>query len=166
MRAHARRIGLLIAAVAVTGVGLPSKGGTAGTDPTPPSTVPDKPFGQPTYLIHAIGHGTTSGDVVDDFLAVYNQEPDGEGHFLTADGSGGTVGWASDYHSGPYDKPSDVCAAAAGRLPKGNPVIGGFGGYFSIDCSLYDPSLTVPATTEAPDTTLSGKSTDTTTVDT
>lgn len=165
-RSPTLRIASLLLAVAASTVALPTTT-RAGTTPTPPTTTPDVTYNPPVFLIHVTGHGTTSGDVVDDFIAIYNAEPDGEGHFLTADGFGGTIGWGSDFHSGPYGTATAVCDAAAGKFVQGSPVVGGMGPYDSIDCSIYDPSLTVPPSTDPPDTTSPDQSTpDTSTPDT
>jgi hypothetical protein len=119
----------VLAAVVPTTTAGPARAGTED---------PDKPFSTPQYLIHITGHGTTSGDVKDDALVIFPTEPDGEGHFLSADGSGGTIGWGSDFHSGPYNKPSEVCAAAGAKLdPSG--YIGSLSGINGVDCNSLKP---------------------------
>lgn len=97
----------------------PTPTATTPTTTTPPVSTYDydKPFRNPQYLIHATGHGTTSGNVVDDFYFLYTTPPDAQGNFLIPDGSGGTFGYSSDYHSGPYTTPRQVCSVVAGRLP-------------------------------------------------
>ncbi|TMC47448.1 MAG: hypothetical protein E6J20_19610 [Chloroflexi bacterium] len=94
---------LVVALAAVTTVRA------AGTDY-------DKQFGRPQYLIHATGHGTTQGGEKDDFYLLYPEQPSGaNGSFTEPDGSGGTVGYSSDFHSGPFSTPRAVCQAAQGR---------------------------------------------------
>jgi hypothetical protein len=168
----ARRGGVraAMAMVLVCGcVGLAS--GTVRAQPDP-----DEPFSQPQYLIHITGHGTTSGDVKDDALVLHPSEPDPNGNFLIADGSGGTIGYSSDYHSGPYATPAEVCAAAAGR-PGGEFLSSFSGSAPSVDCvalaggdtttTTTDPAsstatlATVPSSTEPPATcTVRGNVTD------
>lgn len=76
----------------------------------------DTPFAQPQYLIHATGHGTTQGGVKDDLYMLYPQEPSGaNGSFTLPDGSGGTIGYSSDFHTGPLGTPRAVCQAAQSR---------------------------------------------------
>jgi len=108
---------------------------------------PDQPFGTPQYLIHITGHGTTSGGVKDDALIIHPSEPDGEGNFLVADGSGGTYGYSSDYHSGPYNRPSEVCAAAAGRLVGTTYIVSFSGTARDVDCAAFGPAASAPGDT-------------------
>ena len=113
------RAALLLLAVTSSTVVMPTIT-RAGTEPTPPTTIADIQFDPPVFLIHVKGHGTTAGDVTDDFIAIYNQEPDAMGNFLTADGSGGTIGWGSDFHSGPYSTATaetSVGVAMPNRIP-------------------------------------------------
>jgi hypothetical protein len=78
----------------------------------------DQPFDRPQFLIHATGHGTTSGPVTDDQYILYIEEPDASGVFREADGFGGTISYSSDFHTGPLTTPRSVCdAAAAQGLP-------------------------------------------------
>lgn len=108
---------------------------------------PDKPFGTPQYLIHITGHGTTSGDVKDDALIIFPNEPDEKGNFLVADGSGGTYGYGSDMHSGPYNRPSEVCAAAGFNGPDPDGYITSFSGSApSVDCNSLYPTTTTEDT--------------------
>ncbi len=113
---------------------------------------PNRPFAQPQYLIHITGHGTTSGDVKDDALVLHPSEPDAEGNFLVADGSGGTFGYGSDYHSGPYTTPSEVCAAAAGRLDPGEGITAFSSSGRDVDCDALAAAMS-GTTTSAPTTT-------------
>jgi hypothetical protein len=73
------------------------------------------PFNQPQYLIHITGHATLDGPVTDDAYILYPSEPDAQGNFTEPDGNGGVYHYSSDYHSGPYNTPQDVCNAAQGR---------------------------------------------------
>jgi hypothetical protein len=73
----------------------------------------DQPFDRPQFLIHATGHGTTSGPVTDDQYILYIEEPDANGVFREADGFGGTITYSSDFHTGPLTTPRSVCDAAA-----------------------------------------------------
>jgi hypothetical protein len=75
----------------------------------------DVPFAHHQFLVHATGHGTTSGGVADDFYTLLNEAPDATGHYTIPDGSGGTIGYASDYHAGPFNTPREVCQAAAAK---------------------------------------------------
>ncbi len=75
----------------------------------------DSPFSAPQYIVHAIGHGTTSGGVADDFYTLLNGPPDANGRYTIPDGSGGTIGYQSDFHAGPFNTPRGVCDAAAAR---------------------------------------------------
>jgi len=60
------------------------------------------PFSAPQYLIHATGHATRSGPVVDDTLVLLPEAPDDDGTFASADGNGGLFHWSSDFHAGPF----------------------------------------------------------------
>lgn len=92
------------------------------TEPQPTATPTttydyDKPFHGPQYLIHVTGHGTMDGNVVDSAYWLYPTAPDAQGNFLVPDGSGGTYGYSSDYHSGPYYTPRQVCTVVSGTVP-------------------------------------------------
>jgi hypothetical protein len=78
-----------------------------------PCTDFDQVIDPPQYLIHATGHGTTSGPVKDDWWFLFPQAPDSKGGLLLPDGSGGTFGYSTDHSSGPYTTPRAACAAAA-----------------------------------------------------
>lgn len=83
--------------------------------PSPTNTYDyDAAFAYPQWLVHATGHGTTSGDVKDDFYTLIGSAPDAQGNYLIPDGSGGTYGYSSDYNTGPLGTPRAVCTAAAG----------------------------------------------------
>ncbi|MCU1365687.1 MAG: hypothetical protein JWN39_1326, partial [Ilumatobacteraceae bacterium] len=101
---------------------------------------PDRPFPSPQYLIHITGHGTTSGDVKDDALIIFNNAPDANGGIYVSDGSGGTFGYSTDSSAGPFAKPSEVCAAAAGpKLAAQGGSITSFGNAQSVDCTVFQP---------------------------
>lgn len=83
---------------------------------------------------------------------LHPSEPDAEGNFLVADGSGGTFGYGSDYHSGPYTTPSEVCAAAAGRLDPGEGITAFSSSGRDVDCDALAAAMS-GTTTSAPTTT-------------
>ena len=100
----------------------------------------DKPFAYAQYLVHATGHGTTSGGVADDRYMLLNSEPDANGHFVLPDGSGGTFGYSSDFHAGPFLTPRAVCDAAAARgLPDQTWTVG-YDYNTSFNCAVAAPS--------------------------
>jgi hypothetical protein len=131
---------------------------------TPTTTDADRPMAAPQYLIHITGHGTTSGDVKDDAWIVHPSEPDAMGNFLVADGSGGTYGYGSDSHSGPYTTRREVCAAAQGKTPDGY-VVSFSGSVDTINCNNYGlgpaTTTTSTSTTTASTTTTTGATTTT-----
>ncbi len=90
-----------------------NQGGTgAGTGCYNP--VWDKAFA-PHYVIHATGHGTTSGGVKDDWWFLFGVAPTNNSVTLP-DGSGGTFTYSTDYSSGPFSSPREVCNAEGGKL--------------------------------------------------
>lgn len=90
----------------------------ATTEAPPTSTYNyDKPFHGPQFLIHVTGHGTMDGNVTDNAYWLYPTAPDAQGNFLIPDGSGGTYGYSSDYHSGPYYTPRKVCTVVSDSIP-------------------------------------------------
>jgi Cohesin domain len=101
----------------------------------------DKPFSAPQYLIHATGHGTMDGSVKDDWWLLFPNEPDSKGNFLIADGSGGTFGYSSDYHAGPFTTARQVCAAA---LARGVPItsFSPWNSNFTFDCKQLNSQPT------------------------
>lgn len=173
MNRRAVRAGCLaIVAVLLVPAMSPSKSAATNVDTTPP-TQPDndQPFGRPYYLVHVTGHGTTQGGVEDDFWGLTADAPDGDGNFLSADGSGGTIGWHADSVGGPYNKPSEACNAVLGKIDGQGRELSDFNGHVNIDCSPWFPPL--PTTTTAPpptspptsDTTASTTDTSTPTTD-
>jgi hypothetical protein len=78
----------------------------------------DKPFGQPQYLNHATGHGTMDGPRDDDWYFLFPNAPTNGGLALP-DGMGGTFGYSIDYSGGPYNTPSEVCAAVPSAAAEG-----------------------------------------------
>ena len=76
----------------------------------------DTPFSAPQYLIHATGHGTMDGPRDDDWWFLYGAAPSADGKLELPDGSGGTYGYATNYQSGPYQTPREVCSAAGGQF--------------------------------------------------
>lgn len=68
----------------------------------------DARFDRPNYLNHIIRDGGAS-------YMLYVEPPDEKGVLRVADGFGGTIPYATDYHSGPLNTPRDVCNAAASQ---------------------------------------------------
>ncbi len=98
-----------------------------------PTSALDQIFNPPQFLIHATGHGTINGPVQDDWYLLYPRAPDNQGFFEIADGTGGTFTYSSDYSSGPYTTPRQVCDAAGGSL--GNRSLSAWNGGESFQCN-------------------------------
>ena len=92
----------------------------------------DEPFGSPQYLIHLTGTFTMNGFVEKDSYLLYHTPPDGEGQFLTADGSGGTFNNTGELIGGPFATPREVCAAASG-LPTST--FSAWNSNYAFDCA-------------------------------
>ena len=94
----------------------------APTTTLKPSVPPQRPFGRPQYLIHVTERGSATGTEKVDYLAVHADQPDGKGSFVAPDGFGGTRGYGSDWHAGPFNTAAEVCAAAGSRLKPGESI--------------------------------------------
>ncbi|MCU1398575.1 MAG: hypothetical protein JWN62_1684 [Acidimicrobiales bacterium] len=133
MRPRPLHTWIVIGALAAVVVSPTTSLATSGT------VDPDRPFPSPQYLIHITGHGTTSGGVKDDALIIFNNPPDANGGILVSDGTGGTFGYSTDFSAGPFEKPSEVCAAAGARLAAQGGSISSFGNAQSVDCTVFEP---------------------------
>lgn len=89
--------------------------GSAGSSSGAAVDALDKAFNPPQYLIHATGHSTTNGSVTDDLYLLFPSAPSNN-RLELPDGSGGTFTYSSDYSSGPYTTPRQVCRSAGDRL--------------------------------------------------
>lgn len=111
-----------------------------------PKSALDQIFNPPQFLIHATGHGTINGPVQDDWWLLYPRAPDAQGFFELADGTGGTFTYSSDYSSGPYTTPRQVCEAAGARV--GTTSLAAWNGGESFRCNdVAAPPITNSTTT-------------------
>lgn len=96
---------------------------------------PLRRFG-PVYLVHATGHGTINGPVVDDHWMLVTDQPQ-NGGVRVPDGLGGTFGYSVDRVAGPI---SDSQVLAAAMKANGVESVGLWDGLFFAD--ELDPPLT------------------------
>lgn len=97
-------------------------------------------FDPPEYVVHAIERATPNGAVAEELYFLFPDAPDDAGLLNVPDGAGGTINYTTDYWSGPFTSPREVCEGAGMRV--GDTPLQSWNGGDAFQCSAGSP---VPA---------------------